>query len=256
MTATSVGDHRCGALQLLALYALLRVGVRAIRRFGVSTVAFSKYLPDDESMYRLAAEAVTDRCDEFVTPQNAAGLAKAMVTESLSDKFVRNVDLSVYSIVNWRGSTDRGGTIMMRLITSLLALGLLTALGIALVSAQSTTEPLDRTVLPIPEPERPLYTELDARQVKPPTHFEVEAPASAPNVVIVLIDDLGFGAPSAFGGPITTPTLDTLAHNGLRYTNFHTTALCSPTRAATRAPLAVCRPGRINAWAITSLPVV
>jgi arylsulfatase len=87
---------------------------------------------------------------------------------------------------------------------------------------------LDRSVLPIQEPTRPTYRELDARTAKPPALFDVKAPAGAPNVVIVLIDDLGFGAPSTFGGPIATPTLDKLAQNGLRYNNFHTTALCSP----------------------------
>jgi arylsulfatase A-like enzyme len=96
-------------------------------------------------------------------------------------------------------------------------------------------EGLDRTVLPIQEPPRPVFTELDVRNVKLPPHFAVKAPAAAPNVVIVLIDDLGFGATSSFGGPILTPTLDALASNGLRYTNFHTTALCSPTRAALKA---------------------
>jgi arylsulfatase len=75
---------------------------------------------------------------------------------------------------------------------------------------------LDRTVLPIPEPQRPTYKELDVRNVKTPPHFEVRAPARAPNVVIVLIDDMGFGAASTFGGPIPTPTLDALAQNGLR----------------------------------------
>jgi arylsulfatase A-like enzyme len=54
----------------------------------------------------------------------------------------------------------------------------------------------------------------------------------APNVVIILIDDLGFGATETFGGPIATPTLDRLSQNGLRYNNFHTAALSSPTRAA------------------------
>jgi arylsulfatase len=93
----------------------------------------------------------------------------------------------------------------------------------------------DRTVLPIQEPKRPLYTELDARDAKMPPRFEVKAPAGAPNVVIVLIDDLGFGAPGTFGGPIATPTLDKLAQNGLRYNNFHTTALSSPTRAALKS---------------------
>jgi arylsulfatase A-like enzyme len=93
----------------------------------------------------------------------------------------------------------------------------------------------DRTILPIPEPKRPTYKELDARKVKAPPHFDVKAPAGAPNVVIVLIDDLGFGVPGAFGGPVPMPTLDRLAQNGLRYNNFHTTALCSPTRAALKA---------------------
>jgi arylsulfatase A-like enzyme len=60
----------------------------------------------------------------------------------------------------------------------------------------------------------------------------VKAPAGAPNVVWILLDDVGFGASSAFGGLIQTPTFDNLANNGLRYTNFHTTAICAPTRAA------------------------
>jgi len=94
---------------------------------------------------------------------------------------------------------------------------------------------LDRTSLPIQEPKRPTYSELDARKVKAPPRFEVKAPAGAPNVVIVLIDDIGFGGPSTFGGPIRTPTFDALAANGLRLNNFHTTALCSPTRVALKS---------------------
>jgi len=94
---------------------------------------------------------------------------------------------------------------------------------------------MDRTVLPIHEPYRPAVTEIDARNVTMPPRFEVKAPASAPNVVIVLIDDMGFGVPSSFGGPVPMPTLDRLAENGLRYNNFHTTALCSPTRAALKS---------------------
>jgi arylsulfatase A-like enzyme len=62
--------------------------------------------------------------------------------------------------------------------------------------------------------------------------FEVKAPMGAPNVLIVLIDDMGFGQSSAFGGPIHMPTVDRLADKGLRYNQFHTTALCSPTRMA------------------------
>jgi len=91
---------------------------------------------------------------------------------------------------------------------------------------------LDRTVLPIAEPQYPRSTVLDARDAKAPPRFEVKAPAGAPNVLIVLVDDMGFGMPSAFGGPVRMPTADRLATQGLRYNQFHTTALCSPTRMA------------------------
>ena len=94
------------------------------------------------------------------------------------------------------------------------------------------TGAIDRTVLPIHEPTPAPITELDARNAKAPPRFEVKAPQGAPNVVIVLIDDIGFGHSSAFGGPIHMPTLDRLAAGGLRYNRFHTTALCSPTRMA------------------------
>ena len=106
------------------------------------------------------------------------------------------------------------------------------AFGAAPASAQEGPHPIDRTVLPVAEPPRPTYSELDARNVKAPPRFEVKAPDGAPNVVVILIDDLGFGSPSTFGGPISMPTLDQLANSGLRYNNFHTTALCSPTRMA------------------------
>src|SRR6202795_4296937 len=92
--------------------------------------------------------------------------------------------------------------------------------------------PPDRTVLPIPEPQYPHSTVLDVRSATPPPRFEVKAPASAPNVLIVLIDDMGFGQSSAFGGPVHMPTVEQLAASGLRYNEFHTTALCSPTRSA------------------------
>src|SRR3546814_9173228 len=60
----------------------------------------------------------------------------------------------------------------------------------------------------------------------------VKAPQDAPNILLVMTDDVGFGASSTFGGPIPTPNLDRLAKQGARYNNFHTTAMCSPTRAA------------------------
>lgn len=101
----------------------------------------------------------------------------------------------------------------------------------AMVASLSAAEP-DRTVLPIPEPKTQPITTLDARDAKAPPRFEVKAPDGAPNVVIVLIDDIGFGASSAFGGPIRMPVLEKMAGNGLRFNRFHTTALCSPTRTA------------------------
>jgi arylsulfatase len=98
--------------------------------------------------------------------------------------------------------------------------------------AASAADTLDRTILPIQEPTVDPITALDARDAKAPPRFEIKAPQDAPNVVIVLIDDFGFGHSSAFGGPIQMPTLDRLAGGGLRYNRFHTTALCSPTRTA------------------------
>jgi arylsulfatase A-like enzyme len=98
--------------------------------------------------------------------------------------------------------------------------------------AQDVPYKLDRTKLPIAEPNYPHSTVLDARDAKAPPRFEIKAPATAPNVLIVLIDDMGFGMPSAFGGPVRMPAADRLASQGLRYNQFHTTALCSPTRTA------------------------
>jgi arylsulfatase len=94
------------------------------------------------------------------------------------------------------------------------------------------TQELDRTSLPIAEPDYPRSTVLDARDAKPPPRFEVKAPSGAPNVLIVLVDDMGFGMPSAFGGPVHMPNAERLAAQGLRFNQFHTTALCSPTRTA------------------------
>ncbi len=104
-------------------------------------------------------------------------------------------------------------------------------LGVPSATAQ-TPGAIDRAVLPVPEPKLKPIAVLDVRNAKAPPRFEVKAPKGAPNVVIVLIDDMGFGQPSTFGGPIAMPTLDRLANEGLRYNNFHVTALCSPTRVA------------------------
>jgi arylsulfatase len=129
----------------------------------------------------------------------------------------------------------------MKRISLVIALGLtlammLNPLMIVRVAAQGQPQApppeMDRTVLPIAEPKVAPITELDARKAKAPPRFEVKAPQGAPNVVIVLIDDIGFGHSSAFGGPIKMPTLEKMAANGLKYNRFHTTALCSPTRTA------------------------
>jgi arylsulfatase A-like enzyme len=99
-------------------------------------------------------------------------------------------------------------------------------------TSKSGDHKLDRTSLPIAEPDYPHSTVLDAREAKAPPRFEVKAPAGAPNVLIVLVDDMGFGMPSAFGGPVRMASAERLAKQGLRYNHFHTTALCSPTRTA------------------------
>ncbi|MCD6033245.1 MAG: arylsulfatase, partial [Thermomicrobiales bacterium] len=91
-----------------------------------------------------------------------------------------------------------------------------------------------RDNLPIPNEAYagPVYYDAnDPAAVFPPIQG-IRPPKGAPNVLVVLIDDVGFGASSAFGGPINTPTAERLAANGLKYTRFHTTALCSATRAA------------------------
>ena len=102
--------------------------------------------------------------------------------------------------------------------------------GAVLASAQEQT--VDRTQLPIKEPILPKSTIFDARDATKPQRFEVKAPQGAPNVLIVLIDDMGFGMPSCFGGPVNMPRVDELANHGLRFNQFHTTALSSATRSA------------------------
>src|SRR5580704_3777622 len=98
----------------------------------------------------------------------------------------------------------------------------------------SSAQQIDRTSLPIPDTQYkyPGKVPLDARDATFPPIKELRPPAGAPNVVVILLDDIGFGAPSTFGGGVNMPTLDALAKDGLRYTQFHTTALCSPTREA------------------------
>jgi arylsulfatase A-like enzyme len=93
---------------------------------------------------------------------------------------------------------------------------------------------LPRSILPIPDRGYRRFVAYDAKDPEsrfPPIQA-IRPPAGAPNVLVILLDDVGFGASSAFGGPCQTPNAERLARDGLRYTRFHTTALCSPTRAA------------------------
>jgi arylsulfatase len=96
--------------------------------------------------------------------------------------------------------------------------------------ATSSTRALE--VLPKPEPPFKGKIGRTVKESTPDFPKEVQAPPGAPNVLLILTDDVGFGASSTFGGPIPTPAFDNLAASGLRYNMFHTTALCSPTRAA------------------------
>ncbi len=93
---------------------------------------------------------------------------------------------------------------------------------------------IQRAVLPIPDPPRSGLILYDAKdpENKYPAITELRPPKGAPNVLIVLIDDAGFGSSSAFGGPCNTPNAELLASGGLKFNRFHTTALCSPTRQA------------------------
>lgn len=129
-----------------------------------------------------------------------------------------------------------------------VATSILVSIALAGCSSETTSEPatsepdaqsaaavagdLDRTVLPIHHPKYAPIAVMDARDATKPPAFEIKPPEGAPNVVIVLIDDIGFGATAPFGGAIETPTFEKLANEGLRFNHFHTTALCSPTRAS------------------------
>ncbi len=117
--------------------------------------------------------------------------------------------------------------------------GSLFAVVVAFMSVPSTTllandaeSPKPGQVLPVPP--KPFAGEIGLRAKDSKSDFPqpVQAPAGAPNILLVLLDDVGYGATSTFGGPCNTPTFTRLAEHGLKYNQFHTTALCSPTRAA------------------------
>jgi arylsulfatase A-like enzyme len=127
------------------------------------------------------------------------------------------------------------------LFSSIQACALLTtAVSIHAQEVQTTGEPgspsatttIDGKQLPAPPPKFGGVIKEDAKDSKPWWPPQIVPPKGAPNILLIMTDDSGYGVPSTFGGVIPTPTLDRVAKNGLRYTQFHSTALCSPTRAA------------------------
>lgn len=128
----------------------------------------------------------------------------------------------------------------------LLAIGLITIgcvvgwqitpgrLGDVLAQEKKEAEPQPQgpTQLPQPDPDFRGKIGLTYKDSTPDYPLPLRAPKGAPNVLLILLDDVGFGMTSTFGGPVPTPHLQRLADNGLKYTRFHTTALCSPSRAA------------------------
>ena len=130
----------------------------------------------------------------------------------------------------------------MKINLCALTLGFLTATALttAAIAQQTTgvpgspsaTSTIDGRQIPPPPAAFGGTINLDALNSKPYWQPQVVPPKGAPNILLILTDDVGFAAPSTFGGIIPTPTLDRIASMGLRYTQFHTTSLCSPTRAA------------------------
>ena len=128
-----------------------------------------------------------------------------------------------------RPSTSKVGISRRHLLGSTSAIAASVLASTALPrTANAATDPV------LPQPEQPFHGKIE-RTLKgsvPDFPKGVEAPAGAPNVLLILTDDVGFGASSTFGGPIQTPNFQRVADAGLRYNMYHTTALCSPTRAA------------------------
>jgi arylsulfatase A-like enzyme len=115
----------------------------------------------------------------------------------------------------------------MKILSNITVSGVLTSLLLASAGVAGAQD-----MLPQPTPPFRGHFGPTVQDSIPDFPAEIKAPKGAPNILLILTDDVGFAASSSFGGPIPTPTMDRLAQNGLRFTQFHTTALCSPTRAA------------------------
>jgi phosphoglycerol transferase MdoB-like AlkP superfamily enzyme len=121
---------------------------------------------------------------------------------------------------------------MEETVSSMFQSGIRVAALLGTVSLATHAQAQSSLSIPKPDPEfkgKIGETLKDSIPSYPPP---LKAPQGAPNVLVILLDDVGFGHTSTFGGPVPTPILDRLAKNGLMYNTFHTTALCSPTRAA------------------------
>ncbi len=126
---------------------------------------------------------------------------------------------------------------MKKQLLNVLAASLLAPLSLALAQGAPAAKagaggPPNVSILPHPDPVFKGVIGRTTEDSKSDFPQPVKAPEGAPNILVILTDDVGFGASSSFGGPIPTPTLDSLAATGLKYNAFNTTALCSPTRAA------------------------
>ena len=120
-------------------------------------------------------------------------------------------------------------------VASILALGCVSTLAQQITGVPGSpgaTTTIDGKQLPVPDPQFGGVIKNGALQSKPWWAPQVVPPKDAPNVLLIITDDAGFGVPSTFGGVIPTPTMDQIANEGLRYTRMFSTALCSPTRAA------------------------
>lgn len=120
----------------------------------------------------------------------------------------------VVTVADGMTKRESGSSYIHRMQSKLLAA--LCGLFLAACTNDAADGELDRTRLPIKEPESPKSTVLDARNAKAPPRFEVKVPQGAPNVIIVLIDDMGFGQPSPFGGPVRMPAAERLVGDRVR----------------------------------------
>ncbi|MGA8968436.1 MAG: sulfatase-like hydrolase/transferase, partial [Pseudolabrys sp.] len=124
---------------------------------------------------------------------------------------------------------------LLLLVAAFLAVGRVSALAqqvTGVPGSPEATTTITGKQIPPPDPKFGGVIKEKASESKAWWPPRVVPPKGAPNVLLIMTDDQGFGAPSTFGGIIPTPTMDRIARNGMRYTNFHSTSLCSPTRAA------------------------